>query len=150
MAVPWTTECRIIRPLERRFVDLWGNQPTPSGDAECLIMIVYNYSRLDWTCLLKRKSDVPNRRPRTTEYRFTRPLERLFVDMWGNQPTPAGDAGYLMMIVYDYSRLISRSGSPTSRTSSLVSWPASTSRVARPPWSAFARITALGSSNQSS
>ena len=40
-----------------------------------------------------------------TEYRSTRPVERLFVDLSGQQSTSAGGAQYLMMIVDDYSQL---------------------------------------------
>ena len=42
MAVPWTTECRSTRLLERLFVDLSGKQPTSAGGAEYLMMIVDN------------------------------------------------------------------------------------------------------------
>ena len=42
--------------------------------------------------------------PWTTGCRSTRPLQRLFVDLSGKQPTSAGGAQYLMMIV-DYSRM---------------------------------------------
>ena len=59
MAVPWTTECRSTRPLERLFVDLSGKQPTSAGGAEYLMMIVDDYSRLGWPYFLRRKSDVP-------------------------------------------------------------------------------------------
>ena len=40
--------------------------------------------------------------PWTTECRSTRPLERLFVDLSGQQPRSAGGAEHLMMIVDDY------------------------------------------------
>ena len=43
--------------------------------------------------------------PWTTGCRSTRPLQRLFVDLSGKQPTSAGGAQYLMMIVDDYSRM---------------------------------------------
>ena len=43
--------------------------------------------------------------PWTTGCRSTRPLQRLFVDISGKQPTSAGGAQYLMMIVDDYSRM---------------------------------------------
>ena len=43
--------------------------------------------------------------PWTTWCRFTRPLERLFVDPSGKRPTSAGGVQYLMMIVEDYSRM---------------------------------------------
>ena len=43
--------------------------------------------------------------PWTTEGRSARPVERLFVDLSAQQPTSAGGAQYLMMIVDDYSRL---------------------------------------------
>ena len=36
IAVPWTTECRSTRPLERLFVDLSGQQSTSAGAAETL------------------------------------------------------------------------------------------------------------------
>ena len=42
--------------------------------------------------------------PRTTECRSTRLLERLFVDLPGQQPRSFGSAQYLMIIVDDYSR----------------------------------------------
>ena len=42
--------------------------------------------------------------PWTTECRSTTPLERLSVDLSGQQPRSAGGAQYLMMIVDDYSR----------------------------------------------
>ena len=58
MAVPWTTECRSTRPLERLFVDLSGQQPASAGGAQYL-MIVDDYSRMGWPYFLKRKSDVP-------------------------------------------------------------------------------------------
>ena len=48
-----------------------------------------------------RKMAVPCR----TECRSRRPLERLFVDLSGRRPPPAGGADYLMMVVDDYSRL---------------------------------------------
>ena len=41
--------------------------------------------------------------PWTTKCRSTRPLERLFVDLTGQQPRLAGGAQYLMMTVDDYS-----------------------------------------------
>ena len=59
MAVPWTTECRSTRPLERLFVDLSGQQPASAGGAQYLMMIVDDYSRMGWPYFLKRKSDVP-------------------------------------------------------------------------------------------
>lgn len=33
MVMPWTPECRSTRPLERRFMDLSGQQPTSAGGA---------------------------------------------------------------------------------------------------------------------
>ena len=45
-AVPWTTECRSSRPLERLFVDLSGQQPTSARGAQYLMMIVDDYSRM--------------------------------------------------------------------------------------------------------
>ena len=59
MAVPWTTECRSTRPLERLFVDLSGQQPRSAGGAQYLMMIVDDYSRMGWPYFLNRKSDVP-------------------------------------------------------------------------------------------
>ena len=41
--------------------------------------------------------------PWTTECRSTTPLERLSVDLSGQQPRSAGGAQYLMIIVDDYS-----------------------------------------------
>ena len=43
--------------------------------------------------------------PWTTECHSSRPLERLFVDVSGQQPRSAGGVGYLMMIVDDYWRI---------------------------------------------
>ena len=43
--------------------------------------------------------------PWTTECRSTWPLERLFVNLSGQQPRSAGGAQYLTMIVDDYSRM---------------------------------------------
>ena len=59
MAVPWTTECRSTKPLERLVVDLSGEKPTSAGGAEYLTMIVDDYSLLGWPYFMKRKSDVP-------------------------------------------------------------------------------------------
>ena len=59
MAVPWTTECRSTRPLERLFVDLSGQPPRSAGSAEYLMMIVDDYSRMRWPYFFKRKCDVP-------------------------------------------------------------------------------------------
>ena len=58
MAVPWTTECRSTRPLERLFVDPSGQQPRSAGGAQYLMMIVDDYSRVGWPYFLKRKSKV--------------------------------------------------------------------------------------------
>ena len=58
MAVPWRTECRSTRPLERLFVNLSGRRPPSAGDVEYIMMVVGDYSRLGWPYLLKRKSDV--------------------------------------------------------------------------------------------
>ena len=46
MAVPWTTECRSTRPLERLFVDLSGQQARSVGAVEYLMMIVDDCSRM--------------------------------------------------------------------------------------------------------
>ena len=43
--------------------------------------------------------------PWTTECHSTRRLERLIVDLSGQQPRPAGGAQHLMVIVDDYSRM---------------------------------------------
>ena len=43
--------------------------------------------------------------PCTTECRSTRPLERLFVNLSGQQPTSAGGAQHLMTIADDFSRM---------------------------------------------
>ena len=58
MAVPWTTECRFTRSLERLFVDLPGQQPRSDGGAQYLMMIVDAFSRMGYPYLLKLKSDV--------------------------------------------------------------------------------------------
>ena len=91
MTVPWTTECRSTRPLERLFVDPSGKQPTSAGGAEYLMMIVDDYSRLGWPYFLKRKSDVPNvlagfladinakSRPSTVEYLRSDNGSELFI-----------------------------------------------------------------------
>ena len=55
MAVPWTTECRSTRPLERLFVDLSGQKPASTGGAQCLMMIVDDCSRMEWPNILKWK-----------------------------------------------------------------------------------------------
>ena len=58
MAVPWRTECRSTRPLELLFVNLSGRKPPYAGDAEYLMMMVADYSRLGWPYCSKCKSDV--------------------------------------------------------------------------------------------
>ena len=57
--MPWTTEFRSTRPLERLFVDLSGQRSTSAGRAQYLMMIVDDYSLLVWLYFLKRKSDAP-------------------------------------------------------------------------------------------
>ena len=43
--------------------------------------------------------------PKTTMSRFTRPLERVFVDLAGPKPIPsAGGANYIMLLKDDYTR----------------------------------------------
>ena len=59
IAVPWRTESRSTRPLERLFVeDLSGRRPPSAGGAEYLMMVVDDYSRLGWAYVLKRKFDM--------------------------------------------------------------------------------------------
>ena len=46
--------------------------------------------------------------PWTTECRYTRPMERLFIKLSREQPTSAGDTQYLLMIVDDPRLLVAR------------------------------------------
>ncbi|CAM9512874.1 unnamed protein product, partial [Laminaria digitata] len=57
MAVPWSTECRSTKPLQRVFVDLSGKRPPSAGGALYLMMIVDDFSRFGWPYFLKKKSD---------------------------------------------------------------------------------------------
>ncbi|CAM9987322.1 unnamed protein product, partial [Laminaria digitata] len=57
MAVPWSTECRSTKPLQRVFVDLSGKRPPSAGGALYLMMIVDDFSRLGWSYFMKKKSD---------------------------------------------------------------------------------------------
>ena len=45
-AVPWATECRSTRPLDRLFVGLSGQQRTFARRAQYLMVIVDEYSRM--------------------------------------------------------------------------------------------------------
>ena len=56
MAVPWSTECRSTKPLERVFVDRSGKRPPSASGPFFLMMIVDDFSRLGWPYFLK-KSD---------------------------------------------------------------------------------------------
>ncbi|CAN0001874.1 unnamed protein product, partial [Laminaria digitata] len=56
MAVPWSTECRSTKPLQRVFVDLSGKRP-PSAGGALYLMIVDDFSRLGWPYFLKKKSN---------------------------------------------------------------------------------------------
>ena len=60
MSVPWTTGCRSTRPLERLFVDLYGNRPTSAVGAQYLMMIVDSFLQMGWPYVVTMKSDVLN------------------------------------------------------------------------------------------
>ncbi|CAN0568886.1 unnamed protein product, partial [Laminaria digitata] len=52
MAVPWSTECRSTKTLQRVFVDLSGKRPPYAGGALYLMMIVDDFSRSGWPYFL--------------------------------------------------------------------------------------------------
>ena len=59
MPVPRSTNNRLTKSFEPLFVDMSGKRPALSGGHHYVMMIVDDFSRFEWTYLLKEKSDVP-------------------------------------------------------------------------------------------